>query len=190
MNSVPSMSSKFRLQKPFEAWLPMTSESACSPSLCQVAMVSLSSRGRQQKAYTVLGQGSRQTQLRLPQHMDSLVTATGPGPPLHLPGLIQTYTYVPSSGHRVHSIPVLPSKSSRDTRCQNTRDQSMTSKILGVTFCAWAAMRGAQEPIWQSWLQGERRLGMSSHLPQKEREGHCHGSWLPPRWGLYSLLLF
>lgn len=32
--------------------------------------------------------------------------------------------------------------------------------------------------------------GMPSHLLEKGREDHCHGSWLPPRWGLYHLLPF
>lgn len=35
-----------------------------------------------------------------------------------------------------------------------------------------------------------RGKGMPSHLLEKGREGHCHGSWLPARWGLYCLLPF
>jgi hypothetical protein len=46
--------------------------------------------------------------------------------------------------------------------------------------------QGAQ----RSWRQSARRWGTPSHPLEKSSESHCHGSWLPPRWGSCSHLPF
>ena len=108
-----------------------------------------------------------------------------PGPLLPLLALIQTCTYVPSSVG-------LPSRSSRDTRSQTPETTPCPPHMVGDDSLSLGSNERGSKAYHMSKASFKvtRGKGMPFHLLEKGREGHCHGSWLPPRWGLYHLLPF